>query len=132
MHALDCCDINLSRLRALASIHHPTLFEVDDTLLKLVCPARLSSIARSTPTYDTKLEHFLDDLDYDDFHVEYLDDPLTLGIGLYNDLWQSVCTTSSARAITSRYSSRDTHQFQRRPRCVELPIATKPVVSKPS
>ncbi|WP_254538686.1 transcriptional regulator FilR1 domain-containing protein [Halomarina litorea] len=85
-HALDRCDIGLSRFRALTSIYNPTLFRAYNTLLKLGLPGE-AIVDRSVYThlYDAGLEHFLDDSDYEDFQIGHLDEPLTLGIGLYDD-----------------------------------------------
>lgn len=85
-HALDLCDVGLSRFRALTSIFNPTLFRAYNTLLKLGLPGEaIVDQSVYTHLHDAELEHYLDDSDYKDFRIGHLDNSLTLGIGLYGE-----------------------------------------------
>ena len=84
--ALKLCDPRLDRFRVLVSIFNPTLFTAYTYLLKLGLKGEAivdASLYRRL--HEEGMEHFLDDSEYDDFHIYRLDEPLTLGIGLYDE-----------------------------------------------
>ncbi|WP_332900390.1 transcriptional regulator FilR1 domain-containing protein [Haladaptatus sp. CMSO5] len=84
--ALNLCDPRLKQFRALTSIFNPTLFRAYDALLKLgLAGEAIVDKSVGTHLHEAGLEHFLDDSSYDNFQIFRLDEPLTLGIGLYDD-----------------------------------------------
>ncbi|QIO25251.1 winged helix-turn-helix domain-containing protein [Haloarcula sp. JP-L23] len=84
--ALDLCDRELSQFRALTSIYNPTLFRAYHQLLKLGLPGEaIVDHSVYQHLHEEELQHFLDDSEFADFDISWLEESLTLGIGLYDD-----------------------------------------------
>ncbi|MBX0296866.1 helix-turn-helix domain-containing protein [Haloarcula nitratireducens] len=84
--ALDLCDPQLDQFRALTSIYNPPLFRAYNRLLKWGLPGEaIVDNFVYEKLHAQGLEHFLDDSEFADFDIGWLEEQLTLGIGLYDD-----------------------------------------------
>ncbi|WP_241154923.1 transcriptional regulator FilR1 domain-containing protein [Halorubrum sp. CSM-61] len=83
--ALKLCDPRLDHFRVLTSIFNPTLFSAYNKLLKLGLKGEaIVDASLYQRLHEEKMEYFLDDSNYDNFQIFCLDEPLTLGIGIYD------------------------------------------------
>lgn len=84
--ALKLCDPRLDNFRVLTSIFNPTLFTAYDKLLKLGLKGEaIVDASLYNRLHEEDMEHFLDDSNYDNFRIFYLEETLTLGIGIYDE-----------------------------------------------
>jgi predicted transcriptional regulator len=84
--ALKLCDPRLDHFRVLTSIFNPTLFTAYDKLLKLGLKGEaIVDASLYDRLHEEDMEHFLDDSNYDNFRIFYLEETLTLGIGIYDE-----------------------------------------------
>nr|WP_254283218.1 transcriptional regulator FilR1 domain-containing protein [Halomicroarcula limicola] len=84
--ALSLCDRQFSQFRALTSIYNPPLFDAYNELLERGLPGEAivdQSVYREL--HEEGLQHFLDDSEFADFDIGWLEEELTLGIGVYDD-----------------------------------------------
>ncbi|WP_135305969.1 transcriptional regulator FilR1 domain-containing protein [Haloarcula amylovorans] len=84
--ALNLCDSQFSQFRALTSIYNPPLFNAYNELLERGLPGE-AIVDQSVyqELHEDGLQHFLDDTEFADFDIGWLEEELTLGIGLYDD-----------------------------------------------
>ena len=83
--ALKLCDPRLDHFRVLTSIFNPTLFSAYNKLLKLGLKGEaIVDASLYQRLHEEEMEYFLDDSNYDNFQIFCLDEPLTLGIGIYD------------------------------------------------
>ena len=85
--ALKLCDPRLNHFRVLTSIFNPTLFTAYDKLLKLGLNGEtIVDASLYNRLHEENIEHFLDDSEYKNLQMFCLDEELTLGIGILDDL----------------------------------------------
>ncbi len=83
--ALKLCDPRLDNFRVLTSIFNPTLFTAYDKLLKLGLKGEaIVDSSLYERLHEEEMEYFLDDSNYGNFQIFCLEEPLTLGIGIYD------------------------------------------------
>lgn len=83
--ALRLCDPRLDHYRVLFSIFNPTLFRAYNQLLKLGLKGEaIVDSSLYTRLHEEGMEYFLNDSEFDNFRILRLDEPLTLGVALYD------------------------------------------------
>lgn len=85
--ALKLCDPRTRRFRMVTSVFQPTLFKAYHKLVKLGVTLEpiVDASVHERIVQDEDLWYLFDNSEYDNYTLTRLEEPLTLGIGLYDD-----------------------------------------------